>query len=323
MGYVIFVISELIKAEMLKKAGKYILLLFIITSISCSSCNNSKQNEEDPWENLEDVIKTDDEVGADKQIGNISDVIDNVSSPVEMAALILDLGIPYSNDYLAETKNADSYNTALKKAINLGVFGADLGYLNMYNQTSVVMNYISVIKDMADGIRVGQFFDFTTLKRLVLNNTNLDSLMLISQQSFNRMDQYLRENNRRNLSTLIIAGVWIEGMYLVTQVAKDNPHEKIKDAIGDQKSIVTIILGLLNNYKKEVFFKELTTDFNDLKRIFDEVKITIEYTDPQPVEIDGVLEFKSAEVSIIDISDETLNKIIEKIASIRNNIISV
>ena len=105
--------------------------------------------------------------------------------------------------------------------------------------------------------------------------------------------------------------------------AKDNPHKKIKDAVGDQKSIVPILLGLLNNYKRDLFFKDLTTDFNDLKRIYDEVNIEIKYTDPEPVEVNGVLEFKSAEISIIDISDETLTKIINKTAEIRNKIISI
>jgi len=324
MRYVIFLKTERMDCSMQVTANKYIFLFIILVGfLFFSSCNSTKKNSEDPWEGLEEIIKTDDEIG-DLQISDqaISQVIENVSSPVEMAALILDLGIPYSNNYLSSTKNADYYTTALKKAVNLGVYGADLGYLNMYNQTGPVMNYITVIKDLSDGINVGQFFDFTTLKRLVLNNTNLDSLMLISQQSFNRMDQYLLENSRRNLSTLIIAGTWIEGMYLITQAAKENPNKKLMDAIGDQKSIVPIILGLLNNYKKDVFFKELTVKFNDLKRIFDEVEITIQYTDPQPVEINGVLNFQSDEISIINMSDETLEKIVNKIAEIRTDITS-
>lgn len=294
----------------------FVLLIFLF------SCKHSGDSGKDPWASLDDLEKSDSDIQAlNVSAQTMVEVIDNISSPVEMAALILDLGVPYSNDYLASTKGVDKYSSAFQKAINLGVFGADLGYLNMYNKTGVVMNYISAIKDLADGIKVGQFFDFTTLKRLVTNNTNLDSLMLISQQNFNKMDQYLRENNRGNLSTLIITGVWIEGIYLATQVAKDNPHKKIKDAVGDQKTIVPIILGLLNNYKKEPFFKSLADDFTELKNIFDEVIITIEIGDPQPIEVDGYLVFESVERSVIQISDETLDKIINKIEEIRSNTI--
>ena len=303
----------------------FIHIFFFVFALILLSCNRSKNSGGDnPWAELDDFDKSDTSIQElNVAAETMVDVIENISSPVEMAALILDLGIPYSNDYLASTDNVDQYNTAYKKAINLGVFGADLGYLNMYNKTNVVMDYISAIKDLSDGIKVGQFFDFTTLKRLVTNNTNLDSLMLISQQNFNKMDQYLRENNRSNLSTLIITGVWVEGIYLVTQVAKDNPHAKIRDAIGDQKTIVPIILGLLNNYRKDPFFKKLSDDFTDLKNIFDEVNITIEIGDPQPIEVDGYLIFESAEKSIINISDETLNKIIAKSEEIRNNLIKL
>lgn len=309
--------SRLIKTKIITRYISIFIFSFLLFS-----CNRSGDSGKDPWSNLDELEKND----SDIQELNIStqtmvEVIDNISSPVEMAALILDLGVPYSNDYLASTKNVDKYSSSFKKAINLGVFGADLGYLNMYNKTGVVMNYITAIKDLSDGIKVGQFFDFTTLKRLVTNNTNLDSLMLISQQNFNKMDQYLRENNRSNLSTLIITGVWIEGIYLATQVAKDNPHKKLKDAIGDQKTIVPIILGLLNNYKKEPFFKAYADDFTELKDIFDEVNITIEIGDPQPVEVNGYLVFESVEKSIIQISDETLTKIINKMEEIRNNTI--
>jgi hypothetical protein len=76
------------------------------------------------------------------------------------------------------------------------------------------------------------------LKRLAINNEDLDRLMFLSVNSFNRMDRYLRDNNRNNLSTLIVTGVWIEGLYLATQVYKDKPDKRIADRIGEQKNYI-------------------------------------------------------------------------------------
>ncbi|PLX05559.1 MAG: hypothetical protein C0594_07095, partial [Marinilabiliales bacterium] len=115
----------------------------------------------------------------------IEDIVENVSSPIEMAALIKSSGVPFSQAYLNKTDNVDGLNTSFKRALNLGVFGADLGYLNMYNKTGSVISYISAIKTLSEELKVGQFFDFGTLKRLATNNTNLDSLMYISVSSFN------------------------------------------------------------------------------------------------------------------------------------------
>jgi hypothetical protein len=248
----------------------------------------------------------------------MENIVQNISSPVEMAALIKSLGVPYSNKYLASTKNLVEYNTSFKRAYALGIYGADLGYLNMYNRASTVLDYISTIKSLADGINVGQFFDFNTLKRLATNQSNLDSLMYISVRSFNRMDNYLRENNRGNLSVLIVAGVWVEGLYLVTQVAKENPNRKLAENIGEQKNILTQLLIILKNFQKEPYIAELIEDLEAVRKEFDPVRITIEIGEPTSYEVNGMLTIVQNEKSVIHISDEVLSNIINKVEEIRN-----
>ena len=183
----------------------YILLPLLIFA----ACRSDKQKDVDFSKEFEvpDSVMYDGELEISEQA--MEDIVQNISSPVEIAALIKAVGVPFSKDYLATTDFVDDYNTSFEKAIGLGIFGADLGYQNMYNKTGGVIDYISAIRTLAEGIRVGQFFDFSTLKRLATNNQNLDSLMYISVQNFNQMDRYLRENNRSNLSSLIVAGVWI------------------------------------------------------------------------------------------------------------------
>ena len=98
-------------------------------------------------------------------------ITDNISSPVEIAAMIKSMGAPFSKSYLAPTEYTANYSTNYAQAFALGVFSADLGYLNMYNKTGSVIDYLSTIKNLADDINVGQFFDFTTLKRLATNSS--------------------------------------------------------------------------------------------------------------------------------------------------------
>ena len=76
----------------------------------------------------------------------IDEMIENVSSPVETAALIKGLKVPFNRSYMADTKLEKNLNTSFQKAIGLGIYGADLGYINMYERTSLVINYISSIK---------------------------------------------------------------------------------------------------------------------------------------------------------------------------------
>jgi hypothetical protein len=301
----------------------YILLtLFLFTSIN--SCKNEKKDNTDYGSEfiVPDSVIHDGNFEISEEA--INDIVENISSPVEIAALIKNVGVPYSKEYLATTDYVDNYNTSFQKALGLGIFGADLGYQNMYNKTGSVITYIQAIKELADGINVGQFFDFTTLKRLVTNNQNLDSLMYISVQNFNQMDQYLTENNRGNLSALIIAGVWIETMYLLGEVIKESPNAELSEKIGEQKLIFGSLMLLLRNYEKDPDFKELVADLSEIQVLFGEVTITEEIGEPTMEEdADGALIIVQNDKQFIDISDETLFKIIDKMVEVRNKIIQL
>ncbi|MCD4835168.1 MAG: hypothetical protein K8R31_15325 [Bacteroidales bacterium] len=297
----------------------YILLPLLIFA----ACRSDKQKDVDFSKEFEvpDSVIYDGELEISEQA--MDDIVQNISSPVEIAALIKAVGVPFSKDYLATTDFVDDYNTSFEKAIGLGIFGADLGYQNMYNKTGGVIDYISAIRTLADGIRVGQFFDFTTLKRLATNNQNLDSLMYISVQNFNQMDRYLRENNRSNLSSLIVAGVWIESIYLLGEVIKEAPNAELSEKIGEQKIILSNLMLLLKNYERDPSIKELIDDLSEIQEIYKDVTITYEKGEPEAIEQDGMLIIIQNDKQYIEISNETLFKIIDKTVEVRNKIIQL
>jgi hypothetical protein len=301
---------------------RFMYLLFALSILALFSCKNNKESS------YNEDIEIPDSIGQEEQPIKVSDeamenIVQNVASPIEMAALVKSLGVPFSKDYLASTKNTNEYVTNFSKAFNLGVFGADLGYINMYNQQSMVLDYITAIKKLSDGINVGQFFDFPLLKRLAKNSQNLDSLMYISIHSFNKMDSYLRENNRGGISAAIVAGVWVEGLYLSTQVAKEKDSEKLNQAIGEQKTILNELMIILNNYHQEPYMADLIEEILKVKAIFDNIKITIEVGEPESIVKDGKLTIIQNEKSIVHISDEQLNTIIQKTQDIRTKLVSI
>lgn len=296
----------------------FYVLLSVLMLYGCGSCkenNGSDVGLEVPTEISNVGLEIDETI--------MEGFIENMSSPVEMAALIKHLEVDYSNKYLAPTDALEDFTTNNQQSLNLGIYSADLGYLNMYNKTNTVIDYIGAIKTLSDAISVGQFFDFTTLKRLAQNNQNLDSLMLISVQSFNQMDRYLREHNRTNLSVLIVTGVWIEGMYLVTEVYKEQPHPDLKERIGEQKIILDKLMLFLENYKKDKYFQSLIAELAVLHEDLKQVKITIEPGEIEATEENGQLVFIQHDVSMVEVSDELIVSIIEKTEQIRNKLISL
>lgn len=301
---------------MLKQISIFLLMVSVL--IACGDSSNTNTGDDNGIPNElqgEGNTEVSDEA--------MDQIIQNFPAPVEMAALMESINVPYSQKYLFPTDVADDYNTSFKQAIGLGIYSTDLGYLNIYSKTSSIVQYITVIKRIADALKVGQFFDFPTLKRLATNNENLDSLMFLSVHSFNQMDDHLRMNNRSHLSALVVTGVWLEGLYLASQVYKDLPNAKIAERIGDQKLVLADIMVILKGYKKDKNFENLIVDLEILEKVYEDVKITIIPGKPEMVEQDGMLVIKQNEQSVVDISEEQISIITKKVEEVRNKLMSL
>jgi len=296
-----------------------IMLILSAIIISISSCNNAS-NEERMFAEARDSVNYDGELPVAKEV--VSDMIQNVTSPIEMASLIKALNMPFSKNYLAPTDNLEKYVTNFEQALALGIYGADLGYINMYEKTSSVLAYISAMKDLANELKIGQFFDFNTLKDLATNSENIDSLVYISQRSFTKMDNYLRESQRSKLSSLMVTGVWIEGVCIASNVALKSNNAEVAEKIGDQKVILKTLLIILENYKKDIKVIELVNKLKELEVFFDQVKISTIPGEPEMKEVNGSLCVIQNDITTIEISPETLSSIINKSIAIRNSIIN-
>ena len=290
---------------------KQTILLFAAFILLAACGQRSSQNLE---VNLDDLDVGEFRISPE----TMNDIIQNIASPIEVAALINALNVPYSNRYLADPESLSTNTSSFEMAFSLGALHADLAYLNMYGKTGTAINTLSGINSLAGALQLGQFFDFATIKRLATTSSDQDSLMFISVDSFNKMEESLRENGRSNLGALMITGVWMEGLYLATQVAEENSYEDLKSMIGEQKLILNDLLLILDNYKSEEAISRYISDLESIRSVYAGVRITYEVGQPQTVEKDDMLMVVQSESSHVNMSDETLHKIIEITEQIRN-----
>jgi hypothetical protein len=303
---------------MIKGRSFVIILLILLTLYACR--NSSGRKTEFVFPEADTIPVSEAEKLSTEAI---EDIARNISSPVEIANLLQTLAVPFSPDYLASTIDANKQTTSFDKAFTLGILGADLGYLNMYEKTGSSIDILSSIRKLAEGLKVGQFFDFETIKRLSISKSNLDSLLFISIDSYTQIDRYLRDNNRGQLSALMIIGVWIEGQYLATQVMTEYPDPVLRDRIGEQKIILNDLLLLANPYcSRDAEFGELCRDLQSIKEKYRDVRITFTLGEPVTKEVDGALVVEQTETSVVDMTDEQLAGIIEITKTIRNKLIA-
>lgn len=295
------------------------LLLLLVISL-CISCRNTNNNSAQFVFPEADSIPVSEALKLSPEA--IADISRNITSPVEIANLLQKLEVPFSQSYLASTIDANRQSTNFDKALKLGILGADLGYLNIYERTGSSLEILSSIRKLAEDIKVGQFFDFETIKKLSQNNSNLDSLLSLSINSYSRIDEYLRNNDRGHLSALMIIGVWIEAQYLATQVVSQYPDKILSDRIAEQKIILNDLLLLLMPYcNRDNDFTVLCRDLQEIKEKYRDVKITYSQGDPVRVEKNGGLSIVQTEKSFVEMTGSQLEEIVTITKTVRNRLI--
>lgn len=289
-----------------------VLLVFAITS-GCGGCGEGSSNGGD--DDTTSVVKK--KVSKDMIFGYIT----SIPNPVEMSSLLQKSGVVYSQELLNPSTNIRNYNTTVQKALNLGVYGTDLVHMNIYDRTVSSVLYLKNIKDLANDLKIGQFFDYETLQRLAENSKNVDSVLYITSTGFDRMNKFLINDDRGEVSVLLGYGTWIESLYLATNVQRMENKEDVYNRLGGQQKVMENMLILLEAYKDNESFKPLLVDAYKLKTQFERVKIVYNYVEPTRKEVNGTLVIIDNSTETVDINDEIVKGIKEQVAIIRNKLI--
>lgn len=296
---------------------KFSLIALLLTGFW--SCDTKTPSAEAYMEALDSTRLAQPEISEEV----ISDILQSIPSPLEISVLLKESGTKYDQAMLNDPKKTKEYNTNYEKAINLGIYGTDLGYTNIYEQNQDAIFYLNSIKQLADELSIGQFFDFGTIKRLATNSSNLDSLLYLTTKNFNNINGYLQNQKRSNLSILILTGGWLEALHVTCQVAEKNPdNEVLIERIGEQKMIIDNIMLLLSFYSESnSSMAQYMHELKPLADAFAKVQITHTYAEPTFKEVDGMLVVQDNSTSEVKISPENLREITTQTQLIRKNII--
>jgi hypothetical protein len=263
---------------------------------------------------------------ADEPIDTLSTLIkfDNsvfpLPSPWQVASLIKKINLPYSEKFVNKPDNYQKYTTSFKQSLNLGIYGTDLSYLNVYEKTQESVSYLGTVKKLSEELGVTQAFDPKVFESVERNINNRDSLTRIIAKAYANSDFYLKTNDRHDVGALIIAGGWIESMYILTQIVQENNHRDIINRIGEQKHPLDNLIELLTPfYYKSSEFSSLIDDLIDIAYEFDGVIYSYTYREPK-IDPENTLIIISSQSRVI-MSEYHIQIISKKIGALRNKIV--
>lgn len=267
-------------------------ILLVIIVFAFSFCKNGEKADE----NI--VVDDSTKQAVQETKLNAQNVFNSMPDRKIILKLIEDNKIEYNPDFLNDPNSVSKYTIEFYKAANLGIYGSDLSIANSFEQTQESMVFLKCVNSLAANIGVNNAFDQVMFDRMEANRENKDSTLEIITAAFKKADEILKVNNRPATSAVILAGSWIEGLYVSCQMAKTVNGEKIIKTIIDQNESLKNLIIMLDASNLAENTKYIVTELKAIREAFN-----------------------VAEANTVH-NLETIKTINEKVTALRNKLIS-
>lgn len=228
----------------------------------------------------------------------VRDVIYPLPTAFEVTEMINTIEASYIIGLSNEIANVDKYFTDKDQALNLGVYSADLSYASTYNMQQEVMSYMEASESLIKELGITGAFSIDFVDEIEANLDNKDKLTELITETFYDTYEYLVKNNKEDLSLLVLAGSWIEAMYISCNISETVYHNpELVKIIMHQKSSLNKLIDLLAPHNEHETIQSVLIDLKPIKEVYDSVDET-------------------------GITQAQLEQIIEQANTLRNKIIS-
>lgn len=239
--------------------------------------------------NIEQEIDAADKNGeavmTDGMVDDVSDVIideladfkfhtfiANIPSPLQTFHTLKKAGVDFHVNLANPVENRGKYTASSSIALNYGIYMADLGYFTVYEQQQQSIRYFAASRELAQKLGFANILDKVASKRFETNTGNTDSAMVIIDDAFVAMEEYLATNEQLKTMGLISAGSWLESQHITVNMLLHS--EKLADSpelanqVYEQKLHLVNLLKFLSEYKDEKEFANVIEGFNRILVVY-------------------------------------------------------
>lgn len=251
------------------------------------------------------------------QLLNVQGKLFSIPSPVQTALLIKKANLPYRQMLPLNTDSLQRFTSKEKRALALGMYGADLAYRTVYKDGQAAIRSLKAIEQISNQLNLGNAFDKDLMEGFIRNLSVEDSLLRFSGKAYRSADRYLKTDKQEDVSASVLAGGWVEGLYLSLGDATDKLDPKVATRLAEQQNTLTNLIGLLVQADTQ---PALVKQLQELKAALGGVKVTYVFVKPTLDVAKKTTYINSA--TSAEVPPETLQAIITKIREIRSSIIA-
>jgi hypothetical protein len=255
------VIINLKRLNMKKIFACVILPILIISFILLPSCKNRANVKEQQKAEMEQV----------KTIENrIEENVYPLPTSVEVIKMLTNLEVGYIIGISNPVENTKKYFSSTTRAINMGVFGADLSYATLYNMQQQVINYLDAIRTLSNELNMSKIYNAALYDSIKKNYDKRDELVRILTGAFNETYVFLSDNDQQALALLVVGGAWVEGMYLTTHVSEAAYQVAgISGVLLEQKKSFELFLEITQPYANDPSVSDFVKRLDPVKKVYE------------------------------------------------------
>ena len=238
-----------------------ILPILMISFIFLTSCKHRAAEKQQEKTEMEQV----------KTIENqIEENVYPLPTSAEVIKMLTDLEVGYIIGISNPVANTKKYFISTTRAINMGVYGADLSYATLYNMQQQVIDYLDAIRSLANELNMSKIYNAALYDSIKKNYDNRDELVRILTGAFNDTYVYLADNDQQPLALLVVGGAWVEGMYLTTHVSEAAYQVAgISRVLLEQKKSFELFLEITKPYANDPSVSDFVKKLDPIKKVYE------------------------------------------------------
>ncbi len=172
-------------------------------------------------------------------------------TPLEIARILETSKAGFIFDITNPPENAGKYISEREKALNLGIYTADLAYSATFSQQEGTDKFLAITAKLSEELGIAGVYEAGLVEKVRRFGNNRDSLISLVDSVMIRTSSLLSRQNRHYLAILIATGAFVEGLYLTSElnvVAGNNTL--ISSAILKQQQHLGQLLTVLEAFRE-------------------------------------------------------------------------
>ncbi len=201
---------------------------------------------------------------------SVEKVVFPLPEPMGVYQMLQEIGASYVGNVLNKVESVGNYYQSNVKAVNLGVYAADLSYATVYSKKDDVDSYSKTIKKLIDDLGIKVDYLKLTSEETRKKAQNADSLVRITSELFYDVYEFLYKESEPGLAALMANGFYIEGLYVATHISENtfDNVEMVKIIYAQAKPLEELI-KLNSNFADDQYIQTIQGALKKLKKLYD------------------------------------------------------